>query len=68
MTLFKEQTHVERNLKNQSINSFNEMHLLDLKEDYIRSNNVTIQDTFEHLYENYGKIIDNDLLEKRSYD
>lgn len=62
LELFKEQRFVERALKSQIINTFKETYLLDIKEDHIRYNNVSISNIFQHLHRNYGKITNADLL------
>ena len=44
------------------MNAFDETYLLDIKEDYIEHNNVTIPYMFKNLCKNYRRITDSDLL------
>lgn len=62
LELFKEQRFVARALKSQVINAFDKTHLLDIKQDHVGYNNISIPKIFDHLFTNYGKIIDTDLL------
>ena len=62
LNLFKEQRFVERSLRSKVINAFDETYLIDIKEEHIGCNNVSIPTLFNHLFKNYGKITDADLL------
>ena len=62
LNLFKEQRFVERSLRSKVINAFDETYLIDIKEEHIGYNNVSMPTLFNHLFKNYGKITDADLL------
>ena len=62
LNLFKEQRFVERSLRSKIINAFDETYLIDIKEDHIGHTNVSMPSMFNHLFNNYGKITDADLL------
>ena len=62
LDLFKEQRFVERALKSQVINAFDETYLLDIKQEYVGYKNIIIPKIFDHLFTNNGKITDADLL------
>ena len=44
------------------INAFDKTYLLDIKQEHVGYNNITIPKIFDHLFTNYGKITDADLL------
>ena len=65
LNLFKEQRFVERSLKSKVINAFDETYLIDIKEDHIGHNNVSMPRIFNHLFKNYVKTTDADLLSNK---
>jgi len=62
LRLFKEQRTVIAALRNQIVNAFEKPYLQTLHRPHIGFNNCTIQELFNYLYNNYGKISDNDIL------
>ena len=61
LRLWKEQEIVKITIKNQLINAFDYRCIADLHGNVTGYNNFTIQQLFEHLYENYGDLYENDL-------
>ena len=49
-------------MRSKIINAFNETYLIDIKEEHIRYNNVSISTLFNYLFKNYSKMTDADLL------
>ena len=66
LELFKEQRFLERAIRSQVVNAFEETYLIDLKQDHIGYNNVSIPNMFKHLNKYYGKITDADLLANKT--
>ena len=50
LELFKEQRFAERSLKSKIINVFDQIYLLDIKEDRIGCSNVSMPDVLKHLF------------------
>ena len=65
LELFKEQRFVERGIKNKLINAFDEIHLIDTKEEQIGYNNKSISNIFDYLWKSYEKVNDADLLSSK---
>ena len=65
LELFKERRFLDRRLKRKIINAFDETHLLEIKEDHIGYNNVSIPDMFKYVFKCYGKVTDADLIAKK---
>ena len=62
LNLFKEEHFVKRSIRSKIINTLDETYLIDIKEKHIRYNNISISTLFNHLFKNYSKITDADLL------
>ena len=64
--MLKEQRFLERAIRSKVANAFEETCLIDLKQDHIGYNNVSIPNMFKHLNKHYGKITDADLLANKT--
>ena len=64
--MLKEQRFLERAIRSKVANAFEETCLIDLKQDHIGCNNVSVPFMFKHLNKHYGKIMDAHLLANKT--
>ena len=63
--LSKEWRFAELSTKSKLINAFDETCLMDIKEEPIGCNNVSIHNMLAHLHKSYGKVTDADMLSNK---